>query len=185
MRLFHTSDRIIREPDLTMGRRNADFGHGFYLAADEEFAGSWARERTSSAIVVNEYELDTDGLSIWSFRKDAEWLEYILRNRRGSEDIHADRDVIMGPIASDTLFETYGIITSGLLTQEQALELLAIGPDYTQVAIRSERAAMQLVWKGSYTLDEAAMETARMNYDAAKESFDSEFGAALDRMNIE
>ena len=40
MRLFHTSDRIIREPDLSMGRRNADFGHGFYLAADEEFAGS-------------------------------------------------------------------------------------------------------------------------------------------------
>ena len=40
MRLYHTSDRIIREPDLTMGRRNADFGNGFYLAADEEFAGS-------------------------------------------------------------------------------------------------------------------------------------------------
>ena len=48
------------------------------------------------------------------------------------------------------------------MTQEQALELLAIGPD-----------------------DEAAMETARMNYDAAKESFDSEFGAALDRMQVE
>lgn len=119
MRLYHTSDRIIREPDLTMGRRNAEC------------------------------------------------------------------DLIMGPIASDTLFETYGIITSGLLTQEQALELLAIGPDYTQVAIRTERAAMQLVWKGSYTLDEAAMETARMNYDAAKERFDSEFGAAMDRMDIE
>jgi hypothetical protein len=43
---------------------------------------------------------------------------------------------------------------------------------------------MQLVWRGSYTLDEAAMETARMNYDAAKERFDSEFGAALDRMDI-
>ena len=71
------------------------------------------------------------------------------------------------------------------MTQEQALELLAIGPDYTQVAIRSERAAMQLVWKGSHTRDEAAMETARMNYDAAKESFDSEFGAALDRMQVE
>jgi hypothetical protein len=40
MRLYHTSDRIIREPDISMGRRNADFGHGFYLAADEEFAGS-------------------------------------------------------------------------------------------------------------------------------------------------
>ncbi len=70
MRLYHTSDRIIREPDLSMGRRNADFGHGFYLAADGEFAGSWARERTSSAIVVNEYELDIGDLRIWSFRKE-------------------------------------------------------------------------------------------------------------------
>lgn len=47
------------------------------------------------------------------------------------------------------------------------------------------REPMQLVWKDSYTLYEAAMETARMNYDAAKERFDSEFGAALDRMDIE
>lgn len=29
-----------------------------------------------------------------------------------TRSIHADCDMIMGPIATDTLFETYGIITS-------------------------------------------------------------------------
>lgn len=38
MKLFHTSDRIIKKPDLSRGRANADFGHGFYMTPDEIFA---------------------------------------------------------------------------------------------------------------------------------------------------
>ena len=32
MKLYHTSTVQIREPDLLRGRKNADFGQGFYLA---------------------------------------------------------------------------------------------------------------------------------------------------------
>ncbi len=32
-------------------------------------------------------------------------------------------DVIIGPIANDTIFETFGIISSGYLTTEQAMKL--------------------------------------------------------------
>ncbi len=31
MRLYHVGDRAIPEPDVHYGRRNADFGQGFYL----------------------------------------------------------------------------------------------------------------------------------------------------------
>ena len=32
MTLYHTSYQIIREPDVRYGRKNADFGQGFYLS---------------------------------------------------------------------------------------------------------------------------------------------------------
>ena len=37
MKLFHTSAAEIREPDLHAGRKNADFGPGFYLSAEKGF----------------------------------------------------------------------------------------------------------------------------------------------------
>lgn len=53
MRLYHTSSVEIREPDITRGRKNADFGQGFYLTPDTDFARRWAR----ADAVVNEMNL--------------------------------------------------------------------------------------------------------------------------------
>ena len=36
--LYHTGFETIRKPDITIGRKNADFGQGFYLSDDEEFS---------------------------------------------------------------------------------------------------------------------------------------------------
>ena len=50
MRLYHAGPVIIQEPDIYRGRKNADFGQGFYLTSDEEFAGemgSWNEGRTN------------------------------------------------------------------------------------------------------------------------------------------
>ena len=41
MKLYHTGEVVIREPDIRRGRKNADFGQGFYLTPDEEFARRW------------------------------------------------------------------------------------------------------------------------------------------------
>ncbi|MBR0311535.1 MAG: DUF3990 domain-containing protein [Oscillospiraceae bacterium] len=45
LHLFHTGYAEIREPDIHYGRKNADFGQGFYLSDSDEFAGKWMRER--------------------------------------------------------------------------------------------------------------------------------------------
>ncbi|MBR1440808.1 MAG: DUF3990 domain-containing protein, partial [Lachnospiraceae bacterium] len=52
MKLYHTSDREIREPDVHYGRKNADFGQGFYLTPDREFTYRWA----VADAVVNIYD---------------------------------------------------------------------------------------------------------------------------------
>ena len=38
MILYHTGYQEIRDPDIRFGRKNADFGQGFYLTRDGEFA---------------------------------------------------------------------------------------------------------------------------------------------------
>ena len=65
MKLYHTSDQEIRKPDIHFGRKNADFGWGFYLTPDRAFTYRWARENA----VVNEYELDEVGLDIHVFSR--------------------------------------------------------------------------------------------------------------------
>jgi hypothetical protein len=143
MILYHTSDREIVHPDIHYGRKNADFGWGFYLTPDREFTCRWARDEA----IVNTYELDENGLDVHYFSRNREWFEYIFQNRRVKDGLQSD--AIIGPIANDTIFDTLGIITSGYLKPEDAMKLLMIGPEYRQVAIKTERAAGQLHFLGS------------------------------------
>ena len=140
MRLFHTSNMEIREPDVVRGRKNADFGQGFYLTPDLDFACRWA----SRDAIVNEYEFDESGLLIHRFARDEDWFRYIFENRRAKDSLAVD--VVVGPIANDTIFETFGVISSGFLKPEDAMKLLMIGPEFTQIAIKTEKAVRQLHW---------------------------------------
>ena len=140
MKLYHTSNVEIREPDIHKGRKNADFGQGFYLTPDLDFARRWAGEEA----VINEYELDEDGLLIHRFDRNEDWFSYIFHNRRATDGLAVD--VVIGPIANDTIFETFGIISSGFLKPADAMKLLMIGPKYIQVAIKTQRAADRLTW---------------------------------------
>ena len=130
-------------PDVHYGRKKADFGQGFYLTPEDEFAIRWASVKKN---IFNTYEFDPEGLKIYRFCRDEDWFSYIFGNRRGKKDI-LDADVVIGPIANDTIYDTMGIITSGYLTDSQALKLLQLGPEYTQIALKTERAASRLTWK--------------------------------------
>ncbi len=140
MVLYHTSQEIIKRPDIYFGRKNADFGQGFYLTQDYDFAQRWA----SADAFINEYELCLDDLCVIQLERNREWFEYIFENRRTNDTKSAD--VIIGPIANDTIFDTLGIISSGFLKPEEAVELLMIGPEYIQVTVKTDKANKQLKW---------------------------------------
>ncbi len=143
MRLYHTGSAEIREPDINRERKNADFGQGFYLTPDREFTYRWAGAES----VVNEYELDESGLLIHRFTRSEDWFTYIFHNRRAKDTLSAD--VVIGPIANDTIFETFGIISSGFLETGDAMKLLMIGPEYIQAAVKTKKALDQLRWIGA------------------------------------
>ena len=164
MILYHTSDRVIKNPDIHFGRKNADFGWGFYLSPDREFTYRWAKENA----IVNKYELDDTGLDIFTFDRDTDWFRYIYNNRRLNDGLASD--VVIGPIANDTIFDTLGVISSGYLKPEEALKLLMIGPEYTQVAVKTEKAVKQLHFISSeriLRMDEELLKEEQVAYQEA------------------
>ncbi len=169
--LYHTGYEEIREPDITRGRKNADFGQGFYLTGDLQFAKRWARERKDRDTVINTYELDPEGLLIHRFERGRDWFGYIYSNRAGFEDALKEADVITGPIANDTIYDTFGIITSGFIKKEDALKLLLNGPEYTQTVIKTEKALSHLKWISSAKLDKEEIRSLRETVRTEEEQF--------------
>ncbi len=169
MRLFHTSNMEIQEPDVVRGRKNADFGQGFYLTPDMDFACRWAGRDA----IVNEYEFDESGLLIQRFSRDEDWFRYIFENRRAKDSLAVD--VVIGPIANDTIFETFGMISSGFLKPEDAMKLLMIGPEFTQIAIKTEKAVRQLHWIRSEKITRIGAEQRK----AEQDSYDAAFAEVL------
>ena len=76
MKLYHTGYQEIRIPDLTVGRKNADFGQGFYLTPDRAFAERWAQESRNALPRVNHYSFFLEGLRVQHFTRDSDWFGY-------------------------------------------------------------------------------------------------------------
>ena len=152
MRVYHTGFDIISSPDIRRGRANADFGQGFYLSDSEEFSRRWARERRGMTTYLNSYELDLAGLKVKYLPRGDEWFRYIFNNRRSAPDALSEYDVIVGAVAPDTIYDTWGILTSGLIDDKTALSALMLGCEYTQVVIKTEKAAAALAFLGASEL---------------------------------
>lgn len=173
--LYHAGFEIIEYPDVRYGRKNADFGQGFYLSPDREFSMRWARERRGMTSYLNAYELETQDLRVLRLSRDAEWFEYIFENRAARADRFGEYDVITGPVANDTLYDTWGITTSGLLEKGQALRLLMIGPVYLQTVLKTEKAAGALCFLGAEALSSDEIARYRKTVRREEEDFQEQF----------
>ncbi len=182
MLLYHTGFDEIPVPDLRRGRINADFGQGFYLSDDPDFAERWATEKKDAQTFVNRYELHTDDLQIKRFERDEDWFRYIFSNRRRMPDTLKDFDVIIGPIANDTLFNTFGVLTSGMLSDDVAMALLQLGPAYTQVVLKTERAKEALCFLGAIALGHDVLEANKTRLAAEEAAFQALFSETMQRL---
>lgn len=131
MNVFHGSTEIIRQPLANAGRRNLDFGTGFYVTDLREQAIFWANRPVNNNRPhwLNTYKLDLEGILNSGYRYlsfdsyDFEWLEFVVANRRGEERWQA-YDLIEGGIANDRVFNTIELYAAGLTPREEALEKL-------------------------------------------------------------
>ena len=180
--LYHTGFLELKNPDVHYGRVNADFGQGFYTTDDPEFAARWARRKAGSDTVINQYELDCTGLNVKTFERERGWFDYLYGNRHRMPDAYPEADIIIGPIANDTIYNTMGITTSGMLSAEESLPLLMIGPVYRQIVLKSERAASQLHWLSSRIISDAEIRHYATAVKAEEEAFMKEFAERLSTM---
>ena len=79
------------------------------------------------------------------------------------------------PIANDTIFDTFGVISSGLLEPADAVKLLMIGPEYTQTVIKTEKAVRQL----RFIRSSPVRQPDAGKREAEKEAYQAAFAKAL------
>lgn len=111
--LYHGSQMSVPHPNAKAGRKNLDFGPGFYLTKIRKQAENWAvvmagRKGRNAEAVLNTYQFDmdratVDGVRVKSFPSyDLEWLDYVVSCRRG-KDYSCEYDIVEGGVANDNV----------------------------------------------------------------------------------
>lgn len=131
--LYHGSLVEVKEPLANVGRRELDFGLGFYLTNDKTQAESWAQtlagRKKNAKAILNEYSFDVDkfeegGYKELVFREyNIEWLDFIAASRKGKEP-WKEFDWIEGGVANDSVISTVDAYVDGFITADQALDKL-------------------------------------------------------------
>lgn len=129
--LYHGSYAEVSQPQAWVGRRNLDFGPGFYLTKIKKQAEAWAvvvasRKGRAARPVVSAFVFDAgrakaDGVRFKVFDSyDVEWLDYVVACRNG-KDCSTDYDIVEGGVANDNVIDTVEDYEKGVITAEQAL----------------------------------------------------------------
>lgn len=144
--LYHGSNLSVPAPLTGVGRRELDFGPGFYLTNLREQAERWARR----VCVIRAVE--TPQISIYKFDEtllpadvrrlrlehyDQEWLDFIVSSRRGKEPWKG-YDIIEGGVANDQVIDTVEDYYAGRITVEQAIGQLRFAKPTHQMCISNQ-----------------------------------------------
>ena len=144
MKVYHGTSMKIEHADLSKSRTDVDFGIGFYLTQNKGMAKKWAANKATS--VINEYELNLEGLNVVKLNLDEQWLNFVSYNRGfGNIEFNTDGiDVIIGPTADDKLFGTLEQYFDGAISAEQAIRYLNVAGFSNQIVLKTEKAINNL-----------------------------------------
>lgn len=143
MTLYHGSYAAVSQPQASHGRRNLDFGRGFYLTSLRSQAERWAQlvteRKTRNGIPqLNVYHFDEAlaSQSRWLHFEEynLEWLDYVVACRAG-ENLWQEYDIVEGGVANDNVIDTVEDYTMGIISAEQALGQLRYKPVNHQLCI--------------------------------------------------
>lgn len=125
-----------------IGRKNLDFGQGFYVTDLKEQAARWAlatAKRRNAQAVINSYQLNRNAI-IAEYRckifdaYDKEWLDFIAASRRGMNPA-LSYDYIEGGVANDRVIDTVNLYMTGLVNAETALQRLSLHSPNNQMCL--------------------------------------------------
>lgn len=164
MIIYHGSNRIIEAPVFGFGKKNNDYGRGFYCTESEELAKEWGCSDNNDGF-ANKYELDMTGLNVLNLNSDKytilNWLALLTKNRTYWENSTvsgmakkyladnflidtSEFDVIIGYRADDSYFSFAQDFVSGAISYRQLGEAMRLGKLGEQIVLISEKAFEQI-----------------------------------------
>ena len=141
IRLYHGSNVAIEQIDLSRSKRGKDFGQGFQLNANPGQAKAMAIRTTRflnegyptlSCFEFYEEEATKKGLNIKIFLDySVEWAEFVVMNRKNNSEVPAHPyDIVIGPIADDTVGVQIRRYIMGYLSASSLVEELKFRGDH-------------------------------------------------------
>ncbi len=163
MKLFHGSTQSIQIPVILDSQRLLDFGKGFYTTTNQNQAERWAaikkrRFENDSKAIVTIYQITKDLFSNQNYKikefvkADETWLDFVVANRKG--DIFHDYDIVVGPVANDTLYATLSLYESGILNKAETISRLKVHKLFDQISFHNNNVLKELVFFESYEIYE-------------------------------
>lgn len=144
----------IESIDLSKCRPYKDFGKGFYLTDIQEQARRMAARTVrmfngTPTVTTFEFDLDkaiAEGLKILTFdAPDSEWARFVMQNRDiNIEQPSHDFDIVIGPVADDTISRLLRMFTENFITEEQLLKELTFSRVTSQYFFHTEAAIEML-----------------------------------------
>lgn len=166
--IYHGSEKNIEYPVWGEGRKNNDFGLGFYCTASEELAKEWAVSSLCDGF-ANRYTLDTEYLKILNLNSPnytiLNWIAVLVEHRLFSIKTPVARrakrylidnfsinvnafDLITGYRADDSYFDYAESFLNNGISVEQLARAMQLGKLGEQIVVKSKYAFSLLKYEG-------------------------------------
>ena len=168
IKIYHGSEKIVEQPTFGEGKKNNDFGLGFYCTESENLAKEWAVSSQRDGF-ANCYTLDTEYLNILNLNSPEytilNWIAVLVEHRLFSIKNPVARraknylienfsinvnafDVITGYRADDSYFDYAEAFLNNGITVEQLAHAMQLGKLGEQIVIKSQFAFSKLKYEG-------------------------------------
>ena len=166
--LYHGSDKIVEQPIYGEGKKNNDFGLGFYCTASEELAKEWAVSSLRDGF-SNRYTIDTEYLNVLNLNSSdytiLNWIAVLVEHRlfsiktpiaRRAKGYLIDHfginvnafDLITGYRADESYFDYAESFLNNGISVEQLARAMRLGKLGEQIVIKSKYAFSMLKYEG-------------------------------------
>lgn len=143
--VYHGGTEVIKTPICKFGRKNLDFGQGFYVTNLREQAMKWAKNMSNSRnkpALLNRYKLNREAIIKEAHCKifeayNVQWLEFIIANRSG-QNMAVEFDYVEGGVANDRVVDTVNLYVAGLMELSTALRELSKHQPNNQMCILNQ-----------------------------------------------
>lgn len=171
--IYHGSQQIVDTPTFGGGRKNNDFGLGFYCTESNDLAKEWAVSSLRNGF-SNRYTLDMEFLNILKLNRPdytiLNWMAILVTHRlfsiktpvaRRAKSYLIDNfgvnvnayDLITGYRANDSYFDYAEAFLNNAITVEQLSHAMRLGKLGEQIVIKSKFAFSKIKYESFETAE--------------------------------